>query len=101
MTEKNVVIVGPQGTIFFNYSESNSGFVDVSTCDLFVNGKLVRSGEQQPHNFTLQMKEFSTAILEKQETTVKKSDILKPLAFIDAAKKSAEIQQPVDINSTF
>ncbi len=97
-SKKDCLIAGPQGSVFFSHSDSASGLVGVFTCDFYLNGELVQSGEQQPHNFALQMKEFSTAILEKREPSVRNSDILNQLAVIEAARKSAEIHQPVDID---
>jgi len=100
-SRKDCLIVGPQGTVLFSHSDSTSGLVGVFTCDFYINGELVRSGEQQPHNFALQMREFSTAILEKREPSVRNSDILRQLAIIEAAKKSAETHQPVDIDGKY
>ncbi len=100
-SKKDCLIIGPQGTILISHSESSSGLAGVFTCDLYINGELVRSGEQKPHNFALQMREFSTAILEGRKPSVRNTDILKQLAIIDAAKKSAETHQPVFINGKY
>lgn len=94
------LITGPKGSVSFILGDSPVGLVGVFSCDLYINGSIVRSGDQEPHNLALQMREFSEAILQKREPMVKNSEILTQLAILDAAQKSAETHQPVPISDT-
>lgn len=87
------LITGPKGSCSFKLLRGP--VLGIYYGELIVNGKPVRSGEQKPHNFALQMREFSEAILHKREATVKLRETLTQFAILDAAKKSAEIHQPV------
>jgi len=89
------LITGRKGSIFYTLGDSLVGLVGVYSCDLYINGNLVQSGDQEPHQLALQMREFSEAILQKREPMVKNSEILTQLAILDAVKKSAETHQPV------
>lgn len=97
-SRKECLIVGSKGTIHFSHSPSSSGLLGVFTCDLSLNGKQLFSGEPEPHNFALQMREFCEAILHEREPMVRNSEVLTQLAVIEAAKQSAQLQRPVSID---
>jgi predicted dehydrogenase len=90
------LITGPKGNYFLRLVRGP--MLGIFYVELFVNGELVRSGEQKPHNFALQMREFSEAVLQNREPIVKTHETLTQFAVLDAAKRSAEIHQPVPIN---
>jgi predicted dehydrogenase len=87
------LITGPKGS--YSFKLVRGPILGIFYGELILNGKLVHSGDQKPHNFSLQMQEFSEAILHKREATVKPYEMLTQFAILDAAKKSAEIHQPV------
>ncbi len=89
------IILGPKGSMFLKMARTQ--VLGIFSSALFVNGELVYSSEQQPHNFALQIREFSEAILQKREPMVKNQEVLTQLAILGTAKKSAEIHQPVNL----
>lgn len=92
----DALLVGPKGSIII--TQARTAVLGVWSSELFINGKLAISGEQRPHNFALQMREFAEAILNKKEPMVKSYEILTQLAILDAARKSAETHQPVSLD---
>jgi predicted dehydrogenase len=87
-------IVGQKGVISFHQARG-VGPPGVFSCALTINNKLIPTSEPRSHNFALEMQEFSEAIIQKREPLVKNQEILTQLTIIDAAKKSAQIHQPV------
>lgn len=89
------LVIGPKGNLSFRLFRGPT--LGVYYGDLFINGKLTRSGEQKPHNFALQIREFSEAVLQKREPVVKLREVLYQFAILDAAKKSAETHHPISL----
>jgi predicted dehydrogenase len=71
-------IVGEKGTLYMN-----------DETELYFNGDLIMSGPQVPSNFTLQLREFATAIKDGREPIASGEEVLKVVETMDAAFKSA------------
>jgi len=71
-------IVGEKGTLYMN-----------DETELSFNGDVIMSGPQEPSNFTVQLREFVTAIKEGREPMASGKEVLKVVETIDAAFKSA------------
>jgi len=91
------MLVGPKGSACFTHKGLYSTLVGIPATDLYINGKLIMGGEQDPHNFAVQMNEFAGAILENRESWVKLEQILTGMKIIEAARKSIMTSQPVNI----
>ncbi len=55
---------------------------------LFINGKLVVDGDQQPSNYELQMREFVSAVLEGRQPLASGREVLPVMRVLDAAARS-------------
>ena len=98
MPARNVLlIVGTEGRIQINIAGGHDlkQLVGVFSTELYLGDTLISSGTQDPHNFAVATREFVSAILEKRPSSVGHRDILNQMAILDAARKSAEIHQPV------
>lgn len=91
------LIIGPKGSAYFSHFGDHIGLIGTASTDLYINGKQVMQGDQEPHIFAVQMREFASAILEKREPWVKLSDIRTQLRIIEAARESVRIAKPVNI----
>ena len=93
----DLLIVGTEGRIQINIAGGHDlkQLVGVFSTELYLGDKLISSGTQHPHNFAVATKEFVSAILEKRPSSVGHHDILNQMAILDAARKSADIHQPV------
>jgi predicted dehydrogenase len=91
------LIVGTEGRILIDITGGHDlkKLVGIFATELYVHENFVFGGNQKPHNFAVQMREFLQAIMQKREPAVKHSEILTQLAILDAAQKSAESHQPV------
>lgn len=91
------IIVGPKGSLNFAHRGLYNTLVGIPATDAYINGQLISSGEQEPHNFAVQMNEFVSAILEGREPWVKLEQILTGMRIIEAARESIATSQPVNI----
>ena len=91
------LIIGPKGSASFHQYGDHVGLIGTASTDLHINGELVMSGDQEPHIFAVQMQEFADAILENRESWVKLEQIRDQLRIIEAARKSVNIQKPVNL----
>jgi predicted dehydrogenase len=91
------MIVGSEGRIDINCSGGFDKLIGVFSAELFLNGKLIRSDFPEFHQFAAQMKEFLDSILQKREPIVKYTELLKQQAILDAAQKSAMLNQVVKL----
>lgn len=90
-------IAGTEGSMSVTMTGAHDvkKLIGVFSSELIVNGKVVVSGDQVPHNFSLEMKEFLEAITQKREPVIKHSELLTQIALLDAAQKSAATHKPV------
>lgn len=91
------LVIGPKGSAYFSHAGDHIGLIGTASTDLFINGALVMSGEQEPHIFAVQMKEFVSAILEKREPWVKLEEIRMQLKVIESARAAVRLRKPVDL----
>lgn len=90
ITWHDVYIVGTEGTMHYNFSDDWVGLLGSPGVNLHLNDELLMSGEQVPHAFVLQMKEFVDSIHEKRTPNVSGREILPQLKIIEAIQRSAE-----------
>lgn len=83
------LIIGQDGTIFFDQKGDHIGLVGTAATHLYLNDKEIMSGEDAIHNFALQMKEFVTSILEERSPSASGEEILTQLEIIELAQRSA------------
>jgi predicted dehydrogenase len=62
---------------------------------LELNGKRILSGDQVPSNYTLQLKEFVSALRERRTPIASGEEILKTQLLLDAARQSEQGKKPV------
>lgn len=91
------MIVGPKGSVNWAHKGLYATFVGIPATDAYINGQLIASGEQEPHNFAVQMREFVSAILEDREPWVKLEQMLTVMKIIEAARQSIKTSQPVNL----
>lgn len=91
------LLIGPKGSAYFTHAGDHIGLIGTASTDLYINGNLIMSGEQEPHIFAVQMREFINAIIEKREPSVRLSQIRTQLRIIEAARESVRLRRPVDI----
>jgi predicted dehydrogenase len=91
------LIVGSKGSAYFSHAGDHVGLIGTASADLYINGKLVMQGEQEPHIFAVQMKEFLGAIKEKREPWVSLDQVRLQLRVIEAARESVRRAAPVDL----
>jgi len=81
-SKKNAVyeryIIGEKGTLYMN-----------DETDLYLNGDLLVSGPQKPGNFTLQLREFTSAIAERRAPLASGREVLKVQETVEAAFRAA------------
>jgi predicted dehydrogenase len=70
-------VIGEKGTLYMN-----------DETKLYFNGELIMSGAQEPSNFTLQLKEFVTAIKQDRDPLASGKEVVKVMETIDAAFQS-------------
>ena len=66
--------------------------------ELYFNGDLIVSGEQEPSNFTLQLKEFAHSLQENREPIASGREVIKVIDTIEAAFKSSTDNSLITIN---
>jgi len=88
-----IIIVGDKGTMrLYEYSTGKPfGFKN----RLEINGKVLIEKEQIPTNYTLQLKEFISAIKEKRNPIASGREVRNVLKVMDAANKSINTGKPV------
>ncbi|NTV43424.1 MAG: Gfo/Idh/MocA family oxidoreductase, partial [Syntrophobacteraceae bacterium] len=62
---------------------------------LELNGKRILSGDQVPSNYTLQLKEFVSALRERRTPIASGEEVLKTQLLLDAARQSEQGKKPV------
>jgi predicted dehydrogenase len=60
-----------------------------------MNGKRVLSGDQFPSNYTLQLKEFVSALREGRRPKASGEEVLKTQILLDAARQAEREKRPV------
>ena len=88
------LIEGTNGTVFFKHEGDHVGIIGVSSTDVFVNGEKVETSEE-PDCFTLQAREFVTAIIEKRQPSTSGQNVYQTYLILEAAKESAKLHQPI------
>lgn len=89
------LIIGSEGSMCFSHKGDHDGLIGVAETDLYINGKLIMSGEQKPHNFVVQMDEFVNSILEDRTPVPSGEEILLRLKVIEASLISAKEKRVV------
>jgi predicted dehydrogenase len=64
---------------------------------LDLNGKRIYSGEQNPSNYTLQLKEFIAALREKRTPIASGEEVLNTMRVLDAVRLSEKEKRVVSI----
>lgn len=80
-------VIGERGALYMN-----------DELELYLNGELVVSGAQQPSNFTLQLKEFVTAVKSNRVPMASGSEVVKVMETIDAAFQSAAENRTIHLS---
>ncbi len=91
------LIIGSQGTMFLNHTGDWVGLLGTAATALYINEKLEMDGDQDPHNFAVQMKEFIDSILEGRKPVPSGEDILPQLKIIEAVRQSAEEKKVISL----
>lgn len=93
------LIIGPRGSAHFSHAGDHVGLIGTASTELDINGQRIMSGEQDPHIFAIQIREFAGAILERREPWVPLAQVRTQLRVIEAARESVRIGRPVDITA--
>lgn len=87
-SKKNAVyeryVIGEKGSLYMN-----------DETELYLNGEPLISGAQQPGNFTLQLREFASAIAEGRQPLASGAEVLKVQETVDAAFRAARERRTV------
>lgn len=84
------LLTGQAGSIYFTHDgDHGGGLVGVPNTDLYLNGKLIKTGSSEPHAFAVQMGEFVDAIVEDREPESSGMKILTQTRILDAAQQSS------------
>lgn len=92
------LIIGPKGNAYFSHYGDHIGLIGTASADLYINGKLVMSGDQEPHIFAVQMREFISSILEKRRPWIDINQVLTQMKVIECARKSVKLMKPIEIH---
>ena len=65
---------------------------------LELNGQRILSGDQVPSNYTLQLKEFVSALRERRAPIASGEEVLKTQILLDAARQSEKEKRPVSLS---
>lgn len=85
----NCLIEGKTGSVFFEHQGDHVGVIGVSTTDVYLNG-VKQAVPEEPDCFTLQAREFVTAIQEKREPSTSGRNVYQTYLVLEAAKESAK-----------
>lgn len=88
-------IIGSKGTMDIIHSGDHKMKLGTSAADLYLNKKLIMSGEQHPHNMAVQIEEFARSILEKREPLSSGKNVMTQIHVLEAAKASAIRKVPI------
>lgn len=90
----NCLIEGKNGSIFFEHQGDHVGVIGVSSTDVYLNGEKIQAPEE-PDCFTLEAREFVTAIQENRQPSTSGSNVYETYLVLEAAKESAKRHQPI------
>lgn len=90
------LIEGRKGSIEFNHVGDHVGVIGTSATNVFVNGQKIETMDE-PDCFTLEMREFASAILEGREPSTSAKNVYQTYLVLEAAKQSAKTHQPIDL----
>jgi predicted dehydrogenase len=65
---------------------------------LELNGERILSGDQVPSNYTLQLREFASALRERRVPAASAEEVLKTQLLLDAARQSQREERPVSLS---
>jgi len=65
---------------------------------LELNGERILSGDQVPSNYTLQLKEFLSALRENRRPIASGEEILRTQFLLDAARQSEKEKRPISLS---
>lgn len=91
------LIIGLKGSAYFSHSGDHVGLIGTANTNVYINGEVIMEGEQNPHAFAVQIREFASAILETREPWVKLDVIRTQVRIMEAAKESIRIGKPIDL----
>lgn len=88
------LIEGRKGSIYFKHQGDHVGVIGVSSTNVYLNGEHIDAPEE-PDCFTLQAREFATAIQEKRQPSTSGQNVYNTYLILEAAKESAKRHQPI------
>ncbi|MBP1934560.1 Gfo/Idh/MocA family protein [Ammoniphilus resinae] len=90
------LIEGRKGSIYFNHEGDHDGVIGTSATKVLVNGKQLDTSDD-PDCFTLQIREFTSAILENRQPSTSAQNVYSSYLVLEAAKESAKKHQSIDL----